>query len=227
MTQRLSASTQWKEYYASLSKTNNFYPENFVTRVFLSKSPVEFLNDNYIGKTILDLGCGHGRSIPFLVNNGFAVTGLEVSEEQVNLLETRFPEQHFLMGVANNIPASDKHFDYVLACNSIYYLDQDQTTLHDNFAEVARVLKADGRFVFSLLGHQHSIFDGSVELPNHVFKIKHDFLGFRQECRVQIFNHELINNELAKFTILHHGELLETVAGTTRHIHYFVASLKL
>lgn len=220
-----SADLAWAEFYNNLSKTNNFYPENFVTRVFLSRSPVAFLPQEYQGKSILDIGCGHGRNIPFLKNNGFNVTGLEVSDEQVGKLHNSLPGANYIKGTAKQLPCSDNEFDYALACNSIYYLTTEQHNIKSHFDEVRRVVKSKGYFVFSMLGEQHSIFNDSKPNDIGVYTINSDFLRFRQGIKIQGYRDEVLKEYLQGYELLHHGEVLETVSGTCRHIHYFVAQI--
>lgn len=215
----------WQHFYLEHTSSNNFYPENFVIRVLKSKAPVQFINDKYYGKKILDLGCGYGRHIPFLTNCGFNVTGLEVSESQVESLKEAFPSTEFITGNANSIPVEDKYFEYLLACNSIYYLDNENMPINLHFNECARVLCAGGKIIFSMLGIKHSIFNNCTKLANHNYQINEDFLGFRNGVLIRPYLESDNYDEIfTGFIVDHHGEIIETVSGFCRHIHYFVAT---
>ncbi len=218
-----SVSDSWTTYYKSLGNANNFYPENFVTRVFLSKSPVQLLDGNYNNKRVLDLGCGYGRNIPFLLNNGLEVTGIDIADDLINRLKKQFPEQKFDKGTAENLPYSSGYFDYVLACNSLYYMKNKDGDFSTHVNESLRVLKDEGYFVFSMLGVNHSILNNSERDNSYLYCISNDFMGVRNGVYVQAF-HPTIKKELfGKLKLLHHGEVLETLGETCRHIHYFVA----
>ncbi|MBX2833447.1 MAG: class I SAM-dependent methyltransferase [Micavibrio sp.] len=214
----------WSGFYADLHDPINFFPENFVSRVFLSEKPVSFLDKSYRGEKILDIGCGYGRHIPFLRTLGLDVSGLEVSEELVVRLQSDFPDSHFYCGLSSKTPCKDDTFDMLLACNSIYYLESEVDDIRQNFSECARILNNNGVFIFSMLGAKHSILKGSMKRKENAV-IKQDFLGFRNETVIRplwtkndIF--EVVDN---LFDIEKRGEILEECEGFVRHLHYFVA----
>ena len=155
-------STAWTQFYLNNNNSNNFFPDSFVNRILQSTLPVKYLNQDFKNKLILDLGCGHGRNIPFLKSLNFKVTGLEISNEQVVFLKKQFSECNFLKGTSSSIPVEEKSFDYVLACNSIYYLENKNMSIIDNFKECKRVLKKNGIFIFSMVGKKHSILNDSL-----------------------------------------------------------------
>jgi len=225
-----NASLKWSNYYKSIDQSQNYYPESFVHRVFSSKKPVQFINDEYVGKSILDLGCGHGRNIPFLSSLGLILFGLEVSDSQVSLLKSIFPDFSFFKGTNLNIPIKDSFFDYVLACNSIYYIDDINKSFSDHLLEVKRVLKKNGVFVLSMLGKKHSIFKNSTEIKKNYFHIEEDFLNFRNGVYIRQFDAKTEDpNELfSGFKINSFAEISESVQlpdsqnSFNRHLYYFV-----
>lgn len=223
-----SGTNSWSNFYVDQNggNTHNFYPENFVTRVFLSKSPIQFLDESYQDKLILDLGCGHGRHIPFLLNCGFNVTGLEVSDDQVAHLQATFRDQaHFCCGSASSIPCENHSFDFVLASNSIYYLDGNHQGIKTHLEECKRVLKDGGKLIFSLLDRNHSLFDGAITNEcEDILTIRKDFLGFRDGVRIQVHGDKTMQILQEAFNVLHTGEVLESVGKHRRHFHYYVAS---
>lgn len=223
----MDSAKAWGEYYKSLTTPNNYYPESFVSRIFLSEKPVKFLDKNYKEKKILDLGCGHGRHIPFLVNQGFNVTGLEVTQEQIAILEEIFPNQNFITGHSANIPSQNNSFDYILACNSIYYLKDPSDCFSKHLSESCRILKQGGILIFSMIGAQHSILNQcSKENENAI--LKNDFLGFRKNTAMRpLWNKSEIDILLEDaFKLENRGEIIETCNGHTRHLHYIVAQKK-
>jgi cyclopropane fatty-acyl-phospholipid synthase-like methyltransferase len=96
--------------------------------------------------TILDMGCGCGRwSIP-LVQEGFAVTAVDISKEAIDLLEAWAEELGLKVAVnvsaAQYVTVCDGPFDAVI-CNSVLdhmtYIDAAQS-----MANIYRVLRIDG-----------------------------------------------------------------------------------
>ena len=105
------------------------------------------------GWTILDVGCGGGRTLRRLLgrSKGATVYGIDLSEESVakarqvnaDLLDTRvFVRQ----GSASELPYSDHTFDLVTAVETVYFWRD----LPQCFEEVKRVLKPGGLFAILL-----------------------------------------------------------------------------
>jgi len=105
------------------------------------------------GWTILDVGCGGGRTLRRLLgrSNGAIVHGIDISDESVakarkvnaGLLDTRvFVRQ----GSAAELPYADSTFDLVTAVETVYFWRD----LPHCFEEVKRVLKPGGLFAVIL-----------------------------------------------------------------------------
>jgi len=105
------------------------------------------------GWTILDVGCGGGRTLQRLLgrSKGATVYGVDISEESVakarkvnaKLLDARvFVRQ----GSATELPYADSTFDLVTAVETVYFWRD----LPRCFEEVKRVLKPGGLFAILL-----------------------------------------------------------------------------
>tara|TARA_Y100001968_G_C19366509_1_gene722811 strand:- start:253 stop:930 length:678 start_codon:yes stop_codon:yes gene_type:complete len=220
------SSNQWKIFYKNNQKNKNYFPESFVQRIFSSKKPIKFLDHKYLNKIILDAGCGYGRNIPFLRLLNFKLHGMEVSNDQIDFLKTNFPECEFKKGIFASIPFKNNYFDYILACNSIYYVDDVEDSFHKHLLEIKRVLKYKGFFILSMLGEKHSILNNSKKLKNNHYLIKNDFLNFRNNLIVRVFKNEKLEIIFNGFIVKHHGQVIENVKDIYRHIHYFVLQNK-
>ncbi len=74
------------------------------------------------GGNALDVGCGcGGRMIRTLQRRGFAVTGIDVSENMVELARRNHPDEHFIATDAGEWQTPEK-FDFILAWDSIFHL---------------------------------------------------------------------------------------------------------
>jgi len=75
--------------------------------------------------TLLDFGCGTGRSIPFLLRlfPEARVFGFDPSEECVHKARASFPRAHFESDVKQFVTNS---FDLVLAANVLHHVTPDQ-----------------------------------------------------------------------------------------------------
>lgn len=97
-------------------------------------------------KSILDVGCGGGFLSNALVQHGFDVTGVDLSEESL-----RVAKAHDISGTikympadAYNLPFADQSFDVVTAMDFLEHVERPA----DVVKECARVLKPDGIFIY-------------------------------------------------------------------------------
>lgn len=74
-----------------------------------------------VGKA-LDIGCGAGgRMVRLMEQNGFAVTGLDVSQQMIELATDKHPEHCFLHQDIGTWQ-TDQQFDFILAWDSLFHL---------------------------------------------------------------------------------------------------------
>lgn len=105
-------------------------------------------------QTVLDLGCGEGYCTREMASRGAdKVRGIEISGEMVNSAVSREQELkqgiQFQQGDASDLTGiSNDSVDLVLAVFLYNYMSAEE--MLKSFKEVHRVLKAGGRFVFSV-----------------------------------------------------------------------------
>lgn len=76
---------------------------------------------------ILDLGCGCGIPIDkYLLEKDFEVTGVDISEEQINLAKNNLPEGDFFVGDMSEINFPDNSFDAVTSFYAIFHLPREK-----------------------------------------------------------------------------------------------------
>jgi len=115
-------------------------------------NPAAFrLIGNIKGKRVLDLACGEGYNTRILAKKGATVVGVDFSERLIELarqLETKekLGITYYVSDVANMEKLPTNHFDLVTCFMSL----QDIEHYEEAISEVARVLKENGRFIFSI-----------------------------------------------------------------------------
>ena len=98
-------------------------------------------------RRVLDVGCGEGQVARRAARAGAAtVVGCDPSETQVVVARQRGGGPVYVRADADRLPVSDASFDAVVACLVFEHIDEVDAAL----AEVARVLRRGGRFVFFL-----------------------------------------------------------------------------
>jgi SAM-dependent methyltransferase len=184
----------YSESYLKKAGGKHCYPVEFVVRTFLGSSYPELKIDrNFCGKKILDLGCGDGRNIPMLFNCGMEVFGVEIAQEICSSVMERMQSVFGIscdirQGTNAHIPFEEGAFDYVLACHSIYYVEEG-TSFLDNIGELARVTKKNGYVVLSLPDPQGTILKNAM-IDGGYYRITADPLGLRNGSLFRVFGSE-------------------------------------
>ena len=88
--------------------------------------------------TVIDVGCGTGLASRPLIENGFHVTGIDVSEPMLEKARSRFPGT-WIVAPAEKIPFTDSNFDVAICAQSIHHFKRPAAV-----AEMIRVVKPGG-----------------------------------------------------------------------------------
>ncbi|MEM9950756.1 MAG: class I SAM-dependent methyltransferase [Chloroflexota bacterium] len=107
------------------------------------------LIDDVDGKHVCDLACGQGRIARQLADRKALVTGVDLSTELIEIAR-RKEDNHRIHYVVDNAETlstiTDNQFDLVV-CNLAL---MDILDINKVFASVRRILKSDGKFIFSI-----------------------------------------------------------------------------
>lgn len=125
----------------------------------------------------LDLGCGTGRHTRTLVDLGWTVSGVDISQDQLRLARERVgSEVDLVRADATDLPFTEESFDAVLSA----FTHTDVEDFDGLLREASRVLRHGGRLVYAGLHPcfigPHSRFEDTDTAP-----ILHD--GYRQRAR--------------------------------------------
>lgn len=186
-------SDQYAAFYRERTALH-VYPVEFVVRAFLGRYPrLATDRSGFPGQRILDIGFGDGRNVPLLANLGFEVHGIEISAEICKAASARMKALgvpfEAKVGRNNSIPYDNRFFDHVLACHACYYVDPG-TTFSDNLAEIARVMRKDGLFVFSAPMPTSYILSGARDLGGGHMQVANDPYGIRNGYVLKTFHSE-------------------------------------
>lgn len=117
-----------------------------------------FKNDKYLQKLadllqpsskILDLGCGSGIPIDkFFVDRGFKVTGIDISERQVELARQNLPEATFKVQDMSELQDGEYSVDAVVSFYAIFHTPKEQH--HAIFQKINSFIPAGGLLLVSL-----------------------------------------------------------------------------
>lgn len=97
-------------------------------------------------KQILDLGCGTGLLTNKIRNWGGSVYGTDISDRMIEIARENYESIDFRVSDTSGLPFADNRFDIVASSLVMHYIRD----LNPAFAEIARVLKTSGEFVFTM-----------------------------------------------------------------------------
>ncbi len=116
------------------------------------------------GAVVVDVGCGEGQVARRAAELGAAsVIGLDPTDAQLMVARERGGGPNYVRGSASALPCADGAADTVVVCLVLEHVDPFEPAI----AEIARVLKPDGRLLLFL---NHPL----LQTPESGFVIDHD-----------------------------------------------------
>ncbi len=100
----------------------------------------------YVSKNskILDVGCGYGRILNELYENGFNdLTGVDTAENMIKRGKREFPQLNLIANPDGKIPFNNNSFDVVILFGVLTCIPTDESQ-KEFLKEVKRVLKPQG-----------------------------------------------------------------------------------
>lgn len=116
---------------------------------YLAFRDIPMLIREYAGpiKSVLDYGCGAGRSTRFLKRVGFNVTGVDVSQEMLEQARSKDASGEYLHIPSGLLPFEDSSFDLIFS--SFVFLEVSRIEeIEGILREMKRVLRKDGIIIF-------------------------------------------------------------------------------
>ncbi len=118
------------------------YSENFCQSQTPDTQLQSFMDALPAQATVLDLGCGPGRSAAIMASNGFVVTATDASAEMVKIAQT-MPSVNARQASFDDLD-DDAFYDGIWANFSL--LHADRADLPRLFSAIARALRSNGVF---------------------------------------------------------------------------------
>ncbi len=123
---------------------------SFTRDLFKNKKYLEMLNGYLKPKSeILDIGCGAGKPIDeYLVSKKHKVTGVDISEKQIELAKINVPQATFMVKDMSVLNFTKNSFDAVVSFYAIFHIPRKGHL--DLFKKIFKTLKPDGLFLTTL-----------------------------------------------------------------------------
>ena len=197
---------QWNEIFKEKGKVFTEVQEDM-------PKVLKILKRNNVQK-ILDLGCGSGRHLVYLVKNGFDVYGFDIAEKGLEIAKQWLKENNlsadFKAGsLYERLPYQDNFFEAIISTQAINHgLIED---IRMAIKEIERVLKSGG-LIFITVRKRHIRNWESGKVIEHYGKQSVDYKviaprtyvpteGGEKDLPHFLFNKEVIRKEFKHFTI--------------------------
>lgn len=126
----------------------------------------KMLNQLEPGSSILDLGCGSGDPADIEVAKEHKVTGVDISQTQINLARQNVPTGNFIHGDAGSVEFPVASFDAVISFYTLEHIPREE---HETILRrIHQWLRPDGFLLISLeAGEVDSIISEWLGVPMH------------------------------------------------------------
>ena len=144
------------------------YAEKYFDDVSDFKRITSFFQDIPKNGSVLEVGCGAGQFVKYLLSCGFLVTGVDLSESMLTLAHKKVPEGKFQLMDMRFLTFDDNQFDAVLAAYSLIHIPTAEivSTLKGFY----RVLKPGGKLcIIAQRGAPDHFVDESLAPGKRVF----------------------------------------------------------
>lgn len=178
---------------------------------------IKFLNKFILKKKIkknkikfLDIGCGNGRNVKYILENGYSVVGIDISKIAINNAKKFLKESKLKNSKYKLINISSDEFKYKL--NSFDYIISDSTLDSmpvDEFKKsvklIYNMIKPDGLVYLNLINKKNVTHSGK-------FLNKYDFLikSKHENKTIQsYFDTKRINQSFKNFKVIEKYEIIK------------------
>lgn len=133
------------------NKCAKLFMDKFMEITLEREILISFANLIKPNSKILDLGCGPGNIICFLLdmNKNYSVDAIDLSFEMLNLVQYNAPRARCFLGDIRNLEMIIEEYDAIIASFIIVHLADDET--EKLFKNIAKLLKPNGVLYISFI----------------------------------------------------------------------------
>lgn len=186
----------WESSFKEMQTIWGFEPSDsaIITKDFLLENKA---------KEILVPGIGYGRNAKIFYDNGFKVTGIEISKTAIDLAKNKNGFDCIIHhGSVTEMPFDKKKYDAIFCYALIHLLNSKERKkfINDCFNQ----LNPNGYMIFTVVSTKSSMYGNGKKLSNDRFEIMKDL-------RVFFYNTDSVKQEFDKYGLLEFIEIDEPI----------------
>lgn len=120
-----------------------------------------FQNNNKVIKSHLDLGCGVGTLCDFLYNKGINSTGLDISNDMINLCKKKYNNINFIVSDMTEYISLEKYDLITLTCDVINHI-LEENKLENLFSNIYNMLNDNGYLIFDIYNKEQLTLNNDI-----------------------------------------------------------------
>ncbi|MGE8644426.1 class I SAM-dependent methyltransferase [Acinetobacter vivianii] len=158
--------------------------------------------------TVIDLGSGTGKFLPYLLQSKAKVIAVEPVAEMLQQLQHSHPQVKCIQASSDQLPLADASIDAILCAQSFHWFANIET-----LTEMHRVLAPSGHL--GLIWNQRdTTVDWVKALADEIAPLEGNTPRYHSELWKQVFEHQQLFNfvELQTFQQKHHGTVEQVVS---------------
>lgn len=173
----------------------------FVARYIKRRVNINSYIIKYVANRVLDVGCGNGRHVVFFAEQGFKVSGIDISNEAVEIAQAWLQQKglsaDLITGNATDLPYENETFDVIVSDGVLDHVVMKDA---DNIiSEIKRVLVPNGFFFLKLRSVQDCEYGRGTEIEHHTFLLEN---GYENGMPQHFYDTEEIRKLLEEFVII-------------------------
>ncbi len=144
-------------------------------------------------KSVLIPGMGYGRNAELFIKNGFAVTGIEISESAIKLAKEKGLDCEMYNGSVTEMPFDDSKYDGIFCYALIHVLNFSERKRF--LRECFKQLNVNGLMIFVVASTQNQMYGKGRPIGKNRFEIS-------KGLKVFYYNDEAVENEFSSYGII-------------------------
>lgn len=189
---------QWNEIFDNHIKSNKEIKDN----VWLDKYYDNIIKNSF---NILDLGCGCGENVKYLLEKEKNVSACDYSDSAIKIINTNFPSvKTKVFDMSDGLEYNDNTFDLIIAELSIHYFSEEVTL--NIISELKRILNKNGNLILkvnSVKEFENGESQGK-QIEKNFFELNNKKKRFFDEDEIKRFFKDwnivsILENEMVKY----------------------------